>query len=42
MDMIRFLMDLPLRSFFHFQEGFLTQPPDDITNVLLEQVRGVN
>jgi len=42
MDAIRFLMDLPLRSFFHFQEGSLTQPPDDVTNMLLEQVRGVN
>ncbi|CUS03526.2 Thermostable beta-glucosidase B [Candidatus Promineifilum breve] len=41
MDMINFLMDLPLRSFFHFQETSLTQPPDDITNQLLEQVYGV-
>ena len=41
MDLISFLMDLPLRSFFHFQEGSLTQPPDDITNMLLDQVRGV-
>ena len=41
MDFLAFLKDLPLRSFFHFQEGFLTQPPDDITNMLLEQVRGV-
>jgi beta-glucosidase len=41
MDMVNFLMDLPLRSFFHFQEESLTQPPDDITNMLLEQVRGV-
>ena len=40
-DMLGFLMDLPLRSFLHFQEGSLTQPPDDITNMLLEQVRGV-
>jgi beta-glucosidase len=42
MDLVSFLMDLPLRSFFHFQEGSLTQPPDDITNLLLEQVHGVN
>jgi beta-glucosidase len=41
MDIVGFLMDLPLRSFFHFQEGSLTQPPDDITNMLLEQVHGV-
>jgi len=38
MDMVAFLMDLPLRSFFHFQEESLTQPADDITRVLLEQV----
>ena len=42
MDIISFLMDLPLRSFFQFQEGSLTQPPDDIANMLLEQVHGVN
>lgn len=41
MDLMGFLMDLPLRSFFHFQENSLTQPPDDITNMLLEQVHGV-
>lgn len=38
MDMLSFLMDLPLRSFLHFQEGSLTQPPDDIIDMLLEQV----
>ena len=42
MDMINFMMDLPLRSFFHFQESSLTQPADDITNQLLEQVHSVN
>lgn len=41
MDLMGFLMDLPLRSFFHFQENSLTQPPDDITNMLLEQVHSV-
>jgi len=39
-DVISFLMDMPLRNFFHFQEESLTQPPDDITNMLLEQVHG--
>ena len=39
MDVIQFLMDLPLRSFLHFQEPFLTQPPDEITDMLLAQVR---
>ncbi|MCB0036486.1 MAG: hypothetical protein KDE51_20780 [Anaerolineales bacterium] len=37
-DLSNFLMDLPLRSFLHFQEKTLTQPADDITNLLLEQV----
>lgn len=41
MDTLSFLMDLPLRSFLHFQEGSLTQPADDIADMLLEQVRGV-
>ena len=41
MSLLSFLMDLPLRSFFHFQEGYLTQPPDDITTMLLEQVHGL-
>jgi beta-glucosidase len=40
MDTLSFLMDLPLRSFLHFQEGSLTQPADDIADMLLEQVRG--
>lgn len=42
MDLVGFLLDLPLRNFFHFQEGSLTQPPDDITNMLLQQVHGTN
>ena len=41
MDTLSFLMDLPLRSFLHFQEGSLTQPADDIADMLLEQVRGL-
>lgn len=41
MDMISFFMELPLRSFLHFQEASLTQPPDDITNAIMEQVNGV-
>ena len=39
MDMLNFFMDLPLRSFLHFQEGSLTQPPDDVTQMLLKQVK---
>ena len=38
MDMTGFLMGFPLRTFFHFQEGSLTQPPDDIVDMLVEQV----
>jgi beta-glucosidase len=41
MDTLSFLMDLPLRSFLHFQESSLTQPADDIADMLLEQVHGV-
>jgi beta-glucosidase len=40
MDVTNFLLDLPLRDFFHFQEPMLTQPPDDINAALLQQVRG--
>lgn len=41
MDTLSFLLDLPLRSFLHFQESSLTQPADDIADMLLQQVRGV-
>jgi beta-glucosidase len=41
MDMMTFMMETPLRSFFHFLEGALTQPPDDITDMLVEQLHGV-
>lgn len=41
MDTLSFLMDLPLRSFLHFQESSLTQPADDIADMLLEQALGV-
>lgn len=37
-DLVTFYMEMPLRSFFHFQQELLTQPADDITNILLEQV----
>ncbi|MBK7897167.1 MAG: glycoside hydrolase family 3 C-terminal domain-containing protein [Anaerolineaceae bacterium] len=39
-DMLSFLMDLPLRSFLHYREESLTQPADDVANMLLEQVHG--
>jgi beta-glucosidase len=41
MDMMTFMLETPLRSFFHFLEGSLTQPPDDITDMLVEQLHGV-
>ncbi len=41
MDMVSFIMDMPLRSFFELLEGSLTQPPDDICAMLVEQVHGV-
>ncbi|MCB8967507.1 MAG: glycoside hydrolase family 3 C-terminal domain-containing protein [Ardenticatenaceae bacterium] len=41
MDKLNFLLDLPLRSFLHFQEDFLTQPADDIADMLLRQARSV-
>jgi beta-glucosidase len=41
MDMMNFMLETPLRSFFHFLEGSLTQPPDDITDMLVEQLHGV-
>ncbi|MEZ4591997.1 MAG: glycoside hydrolase family 3 C-terminal domain-containing protein [Chloroflexota bacterium] len=39
-DMLSFLMDLPLRSFLQLREESLTQPADDVANMLLEQVHG--
>ncbi|MCB8924241.1 MAG: glycoside hydrolase family 3 C-terminal domain-containing protein [Ardenticatenaceae bacterium] len=39
MDSASFLLDMPLLSILHFQEGNLTQPADDIVDQLLEQVR---
>ncbi len=39
MNMLSFMMDLPLRSFLQFQETYLTQPADDIADILLEQAR---
>ncbi len=37
-DFLNFLMDLPLRSFLDFQEGSLSQAPDEAIRTLLEQV----
>ena len=42
MDMVNFFLDLPLRTFLHFQEQSLTQPPDNVTKMLLQQVNGAH
>lgn len=39
MDMMGFVMDLPLLSVLHFQEALLTVPPEEIVNDLLRQMR---
>jgi beta-glucosidase len=40
MDTTGFLLDMPLLSILHFQEDALTQPADDIVDLLLAQVHG--
>ena len=42
MDTAGFMLDMPLLSILHFQEEVLTQPADDIVNLLLDQVHGKN
>jgi beta-glucosidase len=42
MDLMNFFLELPLRAFLHFQEQSLTQPPDNVTRMLLEQVNGAH
>ncbi|MAT97006.1 MAG: glycosyl hydrolase [Anaerolineaceae bacterium] len=41
MDTTGFILDMPLLSLLHFQEEALTQPADDIVDLLLAQVHGV-
>ncbi len=40
MDSSGFMLDMPLLSILHFQEDALTQPADDIVDLLLAQVHG--
>ena len=40
MDLMGFLMDLPLRSILHFQESALPAPADEMVDDLLAEVRG--
>ncbi|MCB8982611.1 MAG: glycoside hydrolase family 3 C-terminal domain-containing protein [Ardenticatenaceae bacterium] len=42
MDMNGFLLDMPLLSILHFQEDALTQPADDIVDLLLAQVHSIS
>jgi beta-glucosidase len=39
MDMVEFLMDMPLVSVLHFQEALLTVTPEDMVKDLLKQVK---
>jgi beta-glucosidase len=39
MDMVEFLMDMPLVSVLHFQEALLTVTPEDMVKDLLTQVK---
>ncbi len=41
MDTAGFMLDMPLLSILHFQEDALTQPADDIVDLLLAQVHGM-
>ena len=41
MNTTEFMLDMPLLSILHFQEDALTQPADDIVDLLLEQVHGM-
>ncbi len=41
MDTAGFMLDMPLLSILHFQEDALTQPADDIVDLLLAQVQGM-
>ena len=39
METTDFLMELPLRDIFYFQEAGLPKPPDELVDDLLAQVR---
>ncbi len=40
MDMVGFMMDMPLLSVLHFQEGVLSITPEEMLDNMLKQVRG--
>jgi beta-glucosidase len=42
MEMMGFLMELPLRDIFYFQENALQMPPEDLVDSLLAQVNQNN
>jgi hypothetical protein len=39
MDMVGFLIDMPLLSVLHFQEALLSVTPQEMVNDLLKQVK---
>jgi hypothetical protein len=40
METMNFMMELPLRDMFYFQEEKLPMPPEDLVDGLLTQVHG--
>jgi hypothetical protein len=40
METMNFMMELPLRDMFYFQEAGLRLPPEDLLDGLLAQVHG--
>ena len=42
METLGFLMELPLRDIFYFQENALPMPPEDLVDVLLAQANQDN
>jgi beta-glucosidase len=41
MDMVGFMLDMPLLSVLHFQESLLSVTPEQQVDQLLEQVAGL-
>jgi len=42
MDMMSFMLEMPLLAILHFQESALPMPADDLVDMLLMQAHGVN
>ena len=41
MDMMGFMLEMPLLGILHFQESLLPMPADDLVDAMLDQVYGV-